>query len=158
MFEDWKTKTQEFKTIDVRGIQGNFFPGIKKQALQLNIGQGLEIIQSFEPHPLYAALEALGFEHHTERTGENEFHAYFYRTENKDEKENAPFKPLALLNYPVIDEGLGSVAADFWNLTWNDEKRYLHTASTLFSSVVCAGQKGHRAERYRARPYSHCRR
>ncbi len=32
MFENWKDKVSKFKTVDVRGVQGNFFPGIKKQA------------------------------------------------------------------------------------------------------------------------------
>ena len=30
-FQDWKT--EDFKKVDVRGIQGNFFPGLKKQAM-----------------------------------------------------------------------------------------------------------------------------
>lgn len=34
----------------------------------------------------------------------------FYRTEKKDSGETAPFKPLALLNYPMIDEKLGQAA------------------------------------------------
>ena len=29
---DWKDKIGSFKQIDVRGIQGNFFQGIKRQA------------------------------------------------------------------------------------------------------------------------------
>ena len=52
-YTEWKDKTTAFKTIDVRGIQGNFFQGLKKQAMQLPAGNGLEIIQSFEPIPLY---------------------------------------------------------------------------------------------------------
>lgn len=31
-YTDWKDKTSDFKKIDVRGIQGNFFQGIKKHA------------------------------------------------------------------------------------------------------------------------------
>ena len=34
-YNDWKERTSEFKTIDVRGIQGNFFQGLKKQAMEL---------------------------------------------------------------------------------------------------------------------------
>lgn len=30
---DWKDQISTFKTIDVRGIQGNFFQGLKKQAI-----------------------------------------------------------------------------------------------------------------------------
>ena len=30
---EWRDKIDSFKKIDVRGIQGNFFQGIKKQAM-----------------------------------------------------------------------------------------------------------------------------
>ena len=43
---EWKEKISTFRTIDVRGIQGNFFQGLKKQAMQLPAGEGLEIVQS----------------------------------------------------------------------------------------------------------------
>ncbi|MDL2219762.1 DUF2249 domain-containing protein [Ruminococcaceae bacterium OttesenSCG-928-O06] len=137
-YETWKSKTPEFKTVDVRHVQGNFFPGLQKQAGALAVGEGLEIIQTFEPHPLYGALEALGFEHHTEKTGENEYHAYFYRAEVKEDAKPGPFKPLALLNYPMIDESLGRIATDFWDLTWNDEKRTLPYETRLLLSLTNA--------------------
>lgn len=69
-YSEWKDKTAEFKKIDVRGIQGNFFAGIKKQAMQLPAGQGMEIVQSFEPIPLYEVMEGIGYERHTEQTGD----------------------------------------------------------------------------------------
>ena len=34
-FADWKDKTAGFRKIDVRGVAGNFFPGLKKQAMDL---------------------------------------------------------------------------------------------------------------------------
>ncbi len=52
-------------------------------------------------------MKALGFEHHTEQAGPAEFHVSFCRVEKKDGGEDTPFKPLALLNYPMIDEELG---------------------------------------------------
>lgn len=137
-YEAWKEKVSAFKTIDVRHLQGNFFPGLQKQAQGLKAGEGLKIIQTFEPHPLYGALEALGFEHHTEQAGEHEFHAYFYRAQVKEDAEAAPFRPLALLNYPMIDEGLGKIAADFWDLTWNDDKRTLPYETRLLLSLTNA--------------------
>ena len=82
---DWKEKANNFKVIDLRGIAGNFFQGLKQQAAQIKVGEGLKIIQSFEPIPLYEVMEKLGFEQHTEKISENEFHAYFYRTEEKDD-------------------------------------------------------------------------
>ena len=84
---EWKDKIGSFKQIDVRGIQGNFFPGLKKQAMQLPVGSGLEIIQSFDPIPLYEVMEDLGFEHFTEQKGDAEYHAFFYRTEVRREEK-----------------------------------------------------------------------
>ena len=137
-YELWKEKISQFKAIDVRHLQGNFFPSLQKQAQSLKVGEGLQIIQSFEPHPLYGALAALGFEHHTEQVAANEFHAYFYRVETKENTESSPYQPLALLNFPVIDEGLGKIAVDFWNLTWNDEKRTLPYETRLLLSLANA--------------------
>ena len=82
-YADWKDKTEGFKRVDVRGIQGNFFQGLKKQAMELPSGEGMEVIQSFEPIPLYEVMDGLGYERHTEKVSEAEFHAYFYRVEAK---------------------------------------------------------------------------
>lgn len=112
-YENWKNKAQGFQTVDVRHIQGSFFEGLKKRAEALEVGEGLHIIQTFEPHPLYAVMEGLGYEHHTEQRSEAEFHVWFCRTEKKEGDSSAPFKPLALLNYPMIDEKLGQIAVDF---------------------------------------------
>ncbi len=137
-YETWKENVSEFKTIDVRKLRGNFFPGLQRQAAALGVGEGLTIIQSFEPHPLYEALAELGFEHHTEQVGDAEFHAHFCRIEAKDDEDETPFRPLALLNYPMIDEELGKIAVDFWNLTWNDDKRTLPYETRLLLSLTNA--------------------
>ncbi len=137
-YSDWKDKTTEFKRIDVRGIQGNFFQGLKKQAMGIPAGEGLEIIQSFDPLPLYEVMEGLGYEHHTEQTGEAEFHAFFYRREVKQEEKDIPMRPAALTNMPLIDEGLGKVAVEFWDLTWNDTHRHLPYEMRLLLSLANA--------------------
>ena len=137
-YSDWKDKRQKFKTIDVRGVQGNFFPGLKKQAISLVAGEGLEIVQSFDPIPLYEVMEELGFEHYTEQKGDAEFHAYFYRTEMKQAEKDIPMRPAALTNMPLIDEKLGNIAVNFWDLTWNDEKRYLPYEIRLLLSLANA--------------------
>ena len=82
-YDQWKDKISGFKTVDVRGVAGNFFPGLKKQAEALPAGQGLEIIQTFDPVPLYPVMESLGYVHHTEQLGDHEFHAWFYRLEEQ---------------------------------------------------------------------------
>lgn len=127
-----------YKTIDVRNIQGNFFPGLKKQAMSLEVGQGLEVIQSFDPIPLYEVMDGLGFEHHTQQVSDHEYHAYFKRNEVKNEVEDIPMRPAALTNMPLIDEELGEVSVAFWDLTWNDNKRYLPYETRLLLSLTNA--------------------
>ena len=137
-YMDWKDKTEGFKKIDVRGIQGNFFAGLKNQAMKLSVGEGMEVIQSFDPIPLYEVMEGLGFEHYTEQKGEAEFHAYFYRTQVKQEEKDIPMRPAALTNMPLIDEKLGNIAVNFWDLTWNNENRYLPYEMRLLLSLTNA--------------------
>ena len=137
-YENWKNKAQGFQTVDVRHIQGSFFEGLKKRAESLEVGKGLHIIQTFEPHPLYAVMEGLGYEHHTEQRSEAEFHVWFCRVEKKEGDSSAPFKPLALLNYPMIDEKLGQIAVDFWETTWQSEKRVLPYETRLLLSLTNA--------------------
>ena len=69
-YNEWKDKTAGFKKIDVRGVQGNFFPGIKMQAMKMAVGEGMEIVQNFDPLPLYEVMDGLGFERHTEKVTE----------------------------------------------------------------------------------------
>lgn len=127
-----------FKQIDVRGIQGNFFQRIKNQAMRTPAGAGIEIIQSFDPIPLYEVMEGLGFEHFTSKRSDAEYHAFFYRTEEKTEEKDIPMRPAALTNMPLIDEGLGNIAVNFWDLTWNDDKRYLPYETRLLLSLTNA--------------------
>lgn len=135
---NWKDKVSSFKEIDVRGIQGNFFPGLKAQAVQVKAGEGITVIQSFDPIPLYEVMEGLGFEHYTEKKAEGEYHAYFYRAVVKQEEKDIPMRPAALTNMPLIDEKLGDIAVNFWDLTWNDEHRYLPYETRLLLSLTNA--------------------
>lgn len=137
-FEQWKEHISDFEPIDVRHLQGNFFPGLQKRAAGLGRGCGLTIIQTFEPLPLYAPMEALGFDHFTQQVGEEEFHTYFYREREVNRAEISPLRPVALLNYPMIDERLGQIAVDFWDLTWNDQKRTLPYEMRLLLSLANA--------------------
>ena len=137
-YEVWKDRAAQFQTVDVRHIQGNFFPGLRSRAEALEVGEGLHIVQTFRPHPLYQAMEELGFEHHTEEVSPTEYHVYFCRTEKKSQENSAPFRPLALLNYPMIDEDLGHIAADFWELTWQNPRRTLPYEMRLLLSLTNA--------------------
>lgn len=137
-FEDWKNKIDSFIKMDMRGAQANFFPGLYKKAENIEVGCGLEIVQSFEPIPLYDALEKIGYLHHTVKVSEGEYHVYFYRVEKKEDEKKSPFKPIALLNYPIIDEELGQLAVEFWDLTWKSDKRVLPYETRLLLSLTNA--------------------
>ncbi len=135
---EWYELISGFKKMDVRNAQGNFFPALRENAVKMNIGEGLEIIQKFEPLPLYEVMEGLGFERVTEQISENEWHVYFYRTKMDDKGMEIPFRPAALLNFPLIDEDLGNTAVNFWDLTWNNKKRYLPYEIRLLLSLTNA--------------------
>lgn len=137
-YEEWKDKKKDFFKVDVRHVQGNYFPGLQRRAMTLKAGERIEVIQTFEPYPLYKEMDMLGYIHHTEKLAENEFHVWFYRTEEKEPEGSAPYRPLALLNYPMIDEDLGRIAADFWQATWQSEKRTLPYEMRLLLSLTNA--------------------
>lgn len=137
-YTDWKDKVSTFKKVDVRDIQGNFFPGLKKQAVAMPVGGGFEIVQTFEPIPLYEVMENLGYERFTEKVSDTEYRAYFYRTENKQEEKEIPMRPAALTNMPLIDKELGNIAVNFWDVTWNNEKRHLPYEIRLLLSLTNA--------------------
>lgn len=143
-YSEWEDKKSGFKKMDVRGTAGNFLEALKKQAAALPAGSGIEVIQSFEPIPLYEVMEILGYEYHTEKAAENEYHAYFYRTEVRGSLEEIPERPAVIRNYPMIDEKLGELAVEFWDLTWHSGNRFLDYNTRLLLSLanaVGAGRK-----------------
>lgn len=83
-------------------------------------------------------MDGLGFERYTEQKDDAEYHAYFYRKEIKQEEKDIPMRPAALTNMPLIDEKLGNIAVNFWDLTWSDENRYLPYEIRLLLSLTNA--------------------
>ena len=83
-------------------------------------------------------MEDLGYEHHTDQKNDTEYHAYFYRVMVKQEEKDIPMRPAALTNMPLIDEKLGNIAVNFWDLTWNDENRHLPYEIRLLLSLTNA--------------------
>lgn len=137
-YADWKDKVSSFRKIDVRGVREDFFQGLKKQVVSLPVGSGIEVIQTFDPLPLYDVMGMLGYESHTEKVSDNQYHAYFFRTEEKGSLEDIPERPTVITNYPMIDEELGQLTVQFWDLTWNDEKRFLDYNTRLLLSLANA--------------------
>jgi hypothetical protein len=60
MGKQWETQKASFPVIDVRNLTSNFLPMILQKAQQVNLNNGMCVIQSFEPKPLYSALRDLG--------------------------------------------------------------------------------------------------
>ena len=78
-YDNWKDKVGTFEVMDVRGKKMDFFPALKAKAAALKDGEGLHIIQTFEPVPLYPVLALMGFERHTEKVSSSEYHVWFCR-------------------------------------------------------------------------------
>ena len=123
--KEWEKKKESFEVIDVRKFTGNFLPMILKKARTLSVGEGVCVIQSFEPIPLYSAMADLGFEHLTEKISDNEYRVDFYRTEHKESTlpggMDVPLKPTGMVNFKEIDDELANILVSFWKLIWERE-------------------------------------
>jgi len=144
---DWEKKKESFDIFDVRNLTGNFLPAVLKRAREIKPENGICIIQSFEPVPLYSTMEELGFEHLTERAADNEYRVYFYRKEIKDPSFpgglDLPLKPTAMVNFKSIDSGLVEIAVNFWGYTWDKKQSAIDMKTKLLlslSNAVGAGR------------------
>ena len=52
MEKEWEIKKKSFVIVDVRELKGNFLPMVLKKGEKLPVGEGLCVIQSFEPIPI----------------------------------------------------------------------------------------------------------
>jgi alkylhydroperoxidase/carboxymuconolactone decarboxylase family protein YurZ len=149
MAKDWEKQKENFKVVDVRNLTGNFLPGLLSKAGKVEVGDGVCVVQSFEPIPLYSAMADLGFERLTEKISDNEYRVYFYRTEKKEESftgvGDMPLKPTAILNFKKIDNALADVVVNFWNLIWGKENTAIDQKTKLLLSLA----NGVGAGRYR---------
>ena len=140
MTKEWKTRKDSSKVWDVRKVTTNFLPGLLKKAGQIPVGEGMTVIQTFEPIPLYSAMAALGFEHITDKVSDNEYWVYFYREEEKEAPfpgtGDVPLKPTAMLNFKKIDNSLANIAVNFWNLTWGKENPAIDLKTKLLLSLA----------------------
>jgi uncharacterized protein (DUF2249 family) len=157
---NWEDKKISFPVIDVRKLTTNFLPMILHRAQQVKVGEGICVVQSFEPKPLYSALEDLGFEHRTEKVGDFEYRAYFSRAEKKtityESGADMPFKPTAILNYKVIDDQLAGTVVDFWELIWEKKDPAIDLKTKLLFSMSNAigGSRFRQATRELIKAYS----
>lgn len=140
MEKEWTKQKDRFGIVDVRKLTSNFLPGFLKKAGQVEVGDGICVVQTFDPVPLYPAMASLGFEHVTDKVSDEEYRAYFFRKEKKEAPfpgtGDAPLKPTALLNFKKIDNGLADIAVNFWNLTWGKETPAIDTKTKLLLSLA----------------------
>ena len=149
MAKDWENRKESFTVVDVRKLGGNFLPGLLSKAGKVEVDDGMCVVQSFEPIPLYSAMADLGFEHLTEKISDSEYRVYFYRTEKKEESftgvGDMPLKPTAILNFKKIDNSLADVVVNFWNLIWGKENSAIDQKTKVLLSLA----NGVGAGRYR---------
>lgn len=76
---DWYSQKNNFSVIDVRHDEQDPFLKITNAAKTTNKGDGLILIQKFEPLPLIHYLSKNGFEYYTEKINDTEYKVYFYK-------------------------------------------------------------------------------
>jgi len=137
---EWLNEKSNFDVKDVRKLKGNFLPAILKKAQKTEVGSGFCVVQSFEPIPLYSALEEMGFEHSTDKVSETEFRVYFYRNTVKTPKYpdgmDSPMKPTAIVNFGNIEPKLGNIVVNFWDLIWGQEEPAIDMKTRLLLSLA----------------------
>ena len=140
MTKEWIKKKNQFDVVDVRKLTGNFLPKLLNKVGQIEVGDGICVVQSFEPIPLYSAMTDLGFEHLTDKVTDGEYRVYFYRVEKKEVTFSGmgdmPLKPTAILNFKKIDNSLADIVVNFWNLTWGKEKPAIDQKMKLLLSLA----------------------
>jgi alkylhydroperoxidase/carboxymuconolactone decarboxylase family protein YurZ len=120
----WMKKKDEFELVDVRQLSGNFLPMIIKKAMTLKMDQGLCVVQSFEPLPLYMVLSDMGFEHETVQVNDEEHKVYFYRTAAtpSGEKLKTPaLQPLGMLKFKQVDPFIADQLVKVWERIYKRE-------------------------------------
>jgi hypothetical protein len=140
--KEWFENKDSFEVVDVRKVTNAFLKGLLKKASGVEVGKGLCVVQTFEPKPLYAAMEEMGYETELEVVSKEEYRAYFYRASKSErsfsEGADMPFKPTAILNYKNIDNSLATIAVNFWQLTWEKENAAIDLKTKLMLSMVNA--------------------
>ncbi len=119
----WMNKKDEFEIVDVRQLRGNFLPMIQKKAAALKVGQGLRVIQSFEPLPLYVVLSEMGFERETVQVSADEYQAYFYKAAapSSDRPQVPPLQPLGVLKFKQVDPLIADQLMKVWERIYQRE-------------------------------------
>ncbi|MGQ1911010.1 hypothetical protein ACT3CE_14635 [Marinifilum sp. RC60d5] len=142
--ENTAIKNKEgFIELDVRSLKGNFLLGILKKAKSLKLGEGIKVIQNFEPIPLYSTMENIGFVSETERLADASYAVYFYRTEVKEASDvELPLKPIVMPKFAEIDKAIADLSVNFWDNIWNKKNPAIELKTKLLLSLTNAVGSG----------------
>lgn len=143
MDKKWIDKKETFTEFDVRSLKGNFLKAIVKKAKTIAKDDGLTIIQSFEPVPLYSTMKNLGFEYHTEKKAKGLYYCYFYRSQIlESEDRELPLKPIVIPRYADIDPEIAELTVNFWDNIWNKENPAIELKTKFLISLSNAVGSG----------------
>ena len=108
----------------------------------MDVGEGLCVVQSFEPIPLYSALAEMGYEHDVDKVSDAEYRAYFYRTSKLQPDfpggMDMPLKPTAMVNFNTIDPKFADLVVNFWSYIWGQENPAIDMKTRLLLSLANA--------------------
>ena len=134
---------ENFIEFDARPLKGNFLLAILKKAKDLAIGEGMKVIQNFEPIPLYSTMKNIGFDSETEQLEDGSYAVYFYRTEIKDADDiELPLKPIVMPRYADIDKAIADLTVNFWDNIWNKENPCIELKTKFLLSLSNAVGSG----------------
>ncbi|MRT93051.1 DUF2249 domain-containing protein [Ancylomarina sp. 16SWW S1-10-2] len=142
--ENTAIKNKEgFIELDVRSLKGNFLLAILKKAKSLKLGEGIKVIQNFEPIPLYSTMENIGFVSETEKLTDANYVVYFYRTEVKEASDvELPLKPIVMPKFAEIDKAIADLTVNFWDNIWNKKNPAIELKTKLLLSLTNAVGSG----------------
>lgn len=134
--ENIKKNSTNFIQYDVRLMKGNFLLPLLKKAKTLSIGEGITVIQNFEPIPLYSTMEHLGFTYETRQIPGGVYEVDFIRTEIKEgDATELPLKPIVMPRYADIDNAVADLTVNFWDNIWNKENPAIELKTKLLLSL-----------------------
>jgi len=121
---EWMDRKEEFETLDVRNLRGDFLPAIQKMAAGLSVGQGLRVVQRFEPVPLYTVLGEMGFEHAAVQVSDEEYHVFFYKARDPKAGESPvpPLQPLGILKFKEVDPFIADQMVRVWSRSYRRDE------------------------------------
>lgn len=143
MEKDWIKNKELFTEFDVRSLKGNFLLAILKKSEKIPVGEGIVIIQNFNPIPLYSTMKNLGFDSETEKLSDGSYAVYFYRAEMKEADDiELPLKPIVMPRYAEIDKAIADITVNFWANIWDKENPAIELKTKLLLSLTNAVGSG----------------